>query len=325
LKILWVYSIPFFCALFGTPDPDFGFISYSTTNIGDDIQAIAASQFLPKESISIDREFIHDFSRSTPVNLLANGWFMHTKNVCWYLNETAPPEKSWPPSKAIRPFFISFHLTPEFIPEALTEEGVAYLKKHAPIGARDPATLEVLHNAGIPAYFSGCLTLTLQNQCTVRDDVIYAVDIPPMCLEYLRSKVDTPVVVVNHGVPLEIFQERNASKRLTYARELLKKYSRAKCVITSRLHAALPCLALETPVLLIKDCQGPRFKGLSELCRRCTVEQLLSGQFDFDFNRPSENPRDYLKIREDLIRRVLWWKESVAVENGSLPKHAILN
>ena len=46
----------------------------------------------------------------------------------------------------------------------LSPEGIAYLQKHAPIGCRDHYTLQLLQKHQIPAYFSGCLTLSLNRQ-----------------------------------------------------------------------------------------------------------------------------------------------------------------
>ena len=57
---------------------------------------------------------------------------------------------------------------------------------------------------------------------------------------------------------------------LSYARELVEKYARASLVVTSRIHCALPCLGLETPVVLVEDSRQEemsscRFGGLREL------------------------------------------------------------
>ena len=48
-----------------------------------------------------------------------------------------------------------------------------------------------------------------------------------------------------HSFNLNNFQ----NKRFNIAKKLLDKYSKAKLVITSRLHGALPCLALNTPFI----------------------------------------------------------------------------
>jgi hypothetical protein len=272
---------------------DFGYISYSTGNVGDDIQALAAKRFLPEDSLPIDREFIGQFGHNGRVKTIVNGWFMHTKNFAWYRTDVPAPEKSWPPSVSIDPLFISIHFANGFLPTVLTDESVEYLKQHGPIGARDCSTLEVLQGKGIPSYFSGCLTLTLENSCEGRDDIVYAVDLDDECLNYLRTVVKSKIKVVHH-----------CRRMLTL---LNQKYSRAKCVVTTRLHASMPCLALKTPVLLIVGEKNLRFAGLKELVRRCTKKDFLGGKYDFNFDAPSENSSAYIPLREKLIETVTNW------------------
>lgn len=301
---LLIFLVSVSCNTYGQISK-FGYISYSTTNIGDDIQTIAAMRFLPKKSTPIDRESIAEFSSKYPLHVIVNGWFMHTKNF-WWGDHFSAPEISWPPSADIIPLFISFHLTPRFYEEAFSEEGIDYLRNHAPIGARDLTTLEELQKRDIPSYFSGCLTLTLDNPETERDDIIYAVDIPESCVQQIRSCTNTPVEVITHGVPLEIYLKRDHRDRLSHAKNILKRYQKAKCVVTVRLHAALPCLALGTPVLLLGE-PNERFTGLKNLVRHCTIEDFLNGNYDFNFDTPQENKKDYLPIRDDLINRVSEW------------------
>ena len=57
---------------------------------------------------------------------------------------------------------------------------------------------------------------------------------------------------------------------LNEAEHLVKKYARAGLVVTSRIHCALPCLGLNTPVIFIEDANQSeasacRFGGLKEL------------------------------------------------------------
>lgn len=59
-------------------------------------------------------------------------------------------------------------------------------------------------------------------------------------------------------------------QRFDRAEELIKMYSTAKLVITSRIHCALPCLGLETPVLFLQNLDDSqesicRFQGLLNL------------------------------------------------------------
>jgi len=59
-------------------------------------------------------------------------------------------------------------------------------------------------------------------------------------------------------------------ERLSEAEKLVKQYAKAKLVITSRIHCALPCLGLETPVLFLRkrhdsEANSCRFDGLTDL------------------------------------------------------------
>lgn len=307
----WKYLIFLVCTVSVCFCNDFGYISYSTTNIGDDIQALAVKRFIPDNSLPIDREYVSEFTHDSEVKTVINGWFMHTKDIYWYRGDKAAPEVSWPPAPCIKPFFISIYFVKPFLPVALSDEGVAYLMEHAPIGARDLNTLAELQSKGIPSYFSGCLTLTLENpyKDNQRKKIIYAVDVDPDVVAYIQSQTTHKVIPFTHAVPLDIMHDNDA--RLAYAEQVLEMYRKAKCVVTARLHATLPCLAIRTPVLFVGDQpQNGRLHGLKELARHCSQEELLSGQVDFDFNRPPENPQDYLPIREQLIDIMTDWVQN---------------
>jgi len=296
----------------------FGYIAYSSTNIGDDIQAVAAARFLPKNSVPIDREFISQFNYPVTISTIVNGWFMHTKNVCWQRSDVPPPIKSWPPTSCIDPLLISIYLDNAFWPEVFSEEGVEYLKKHSPVGTRDYQTLRELQKRNIPSYFSGCLTLTLDNpyKDQKRNNVIYAVDVDDECIEFIKAHTKCRVIKIGHGVNPSI--SLNPELRLKYAKLLLDKYRKAKCIVTARLHAAMPCLAFETPVLLVmgKKYYNGRLDGLRELVHECSKDELLQGLAEFDFNNPPENSKAYLPIRENLIKTTEAWVES-HLNNGN--------
>lgn len=285
---------------------DFGHLRYSSLNVGDDFQGIAAKNFLPQNSIAIDREFLSQFHSEKMVYTIINGWFMSSKDCDW-CSKKKPPEKSWPPSPCINPLLISMHMIPCFYSNILDEEGIKYFKQHGPVGTRDYETLRELEKRGIPCYFSGCLALTLTNDYKGKRSAVYAVDVSKKTLKYIKSKTKGPVIPVSHQLPLEL--QYKPKKRLEFAEKLLKKYRTAKCVVTERLHATIPCLAFETPVLFIANPQAGRFEGLGCLAHNCSEEDLLNDLVDFDFNNPPENPKDYLPIRKQLIEIVTDWAE----------------
>jgi len=286
-----------------------GYITNSTTNIGDDIQSIAAKRFLKDQGVSVDREFVGEFKYNKKIKTIISGWFMHDKHGYWDLAKPFPVI-SWPPASVIDPFFISIHFTGTFLQTVFSEKNIQYLKKHAPIGARDLFTLNELQKRNIPSYFSGCLTLTLENTYKTRNDIIYLVDLDDRCVNYIRSKVTSPLVVISHGKP--VLQYLNNDQRLQYAEYILDLYRKAKCVVTTRLHAAMPCLAFKTPVLMLSSevknsAIDSRFTGLIDLVRHCSKEELCNGETDYDFDNPPQNPTTYIPIRENLIKIITQW------------------
>lgn len=134
-------------------------------NIGDSVQALAASQFYPHVDGFIDRdEELHCYD-GEQCKMIMNGWYMHQP-------------QNWPPTDAIDPLFVAFHVNSESKDVMLSDAGVEYLKRHEPIGCRDFYTLHALQDKGIDAYFSGCLTLTLgeRYRTATTDSNTYIVD-----------------------------------------------------------------------------------------------------------------------------------------------------
>lgn len=275
----------------------YGLLSYSTTNLGDEIQSIAARRFLPAVDCLVDRDHLN--APDIPdCKLILNGWHTHR------------PE-NWPPSPAIDPLLISFHLTNEVFsrninginPTATLLKGknLEYLKQHGPVGTRDTYTRDLLRNAGVDAYFSGCLTLTLGNgEQRIRGEYVCASDLNPAQVAALRERTRAPVIENTPNAAPGPFDER-----MTQAERLLDVYANARCVVTTRLHCALPCLAFGTPVLLLTTADDKyRFSGLLDLLRHCTASKFIKGRAGFDLDHPTPNARDFLRLREDLIARV---------------------
>lgn len=128
----------------------YGLLSYEFKrhfNVGDYVQSIAARQFLPQVDRFLNREKLHGY-RGEKIRLIMNGWFMfHPEN--------------WPPSPDIEPLFVAFHINPKHADAMLSPRKADYLRRFAPIGCRDEQSRAVLETHGIPAWNSGCLTLTL--------------------------------------------------------------------------------------------------------------------------------------------------------------------
>lgn len=310
----------------------------STVNIGDYIQSLAARQFLPSVDAFVNREGIRDYSGEA-VKLIMNGWWRIFDG-----NETVNPK--------ITPLYISYHIA---VPEELTATTFTDLKKHEPIGCRDMATCRLLEQHDIKAYFSGCLTLTLGRKYRVSDDQrgrevilsdLHSHFLNPPRIKFfdffkknthsgklrrigqkeLHNMISTlisdvspdEIVQLKHSLPI---REESHEKRFEIAEEYLRRYAKARLVITSRIHSALPCLALGTPVLLVfHRYDALRYEGLIDLLNyiglrdekptwKYTAERIKSIENDQEMILLI-NSESYRKYSETLTKSVLSFLES---------------
>jgi len=255
-------------------------------NIGDYVQSLAARQFLPKIDYYVERERL-DENLSEDFKCIMNGWYMHSTH--------------WPPHPKLNPLFVSFHINSKAEHVLLTEKSIKYLKQYEPIGCRDVRTMNLLLDRGVDAYFSGCLTLTLgktysttenSGEIIFADPYIYE-NFPGKVIRKIRkilgfgfdenrmkrkirnrySGILSSAFLNNFSVTTQIEKMPKTYDHTKYfkeADELLKRYARAKVVITSRIHCALPCLGMGTPVIYIhsereNDEHNSRLNGLLDL------------------------------------------------------------
>lgn len=282
-----------------------------TINLGNEIQSIAARRFLPKIDFYVDHEKLHLFKNSQKIKMIMNGWYLDCI-------------ESWPPSDDIDPLLISMHFNTsvnETKDVILTPESKDYFSTYGPVGCRDYSTLELLEENGIDSYYSGCLSLTLNSSHNDNDYKYVVVNShnSPNIITYLKTKTDLPIYDI-HQLTMRSYDKKYLSKpdsdlkftsfynvweKFLMAENLISIYDNAQCIITDRFHAAMPALALETPVLFINDAEFglERLNEISRLVRETTFEEYENDYSIFDVENPSKNPDDYLKIRKDLIKR----------------------
>lgn len=277
----------------------YGLLKYrdEESNIGDYIQSLAAKRFLPKVDKLVNREKLDKVSED--LYIILNGWFMHH------------PEH-WPPSEHVTPNFVSFHINEHAKKLMTNKTSIDYYKKHEPIGCRDKFTEKLLKDKGVEAYFSGCLTLTLEKEkyhTNERADVIFCDilshknDVIDGGQKILWKKIRNPHKVIIKKTKKELFKKKTRKlikklipsslsdeaiyisnqnfeastheEKFEIAKELLAKYAAAKLVVTSRIHVALPCLAFGTPVIFIHpERDTSRLSGLIELFHTFTIKQI---------------------------------------------------
>lgn len=288
-----------------------------TTNIGDDIQSYAQERFLPRVDYFVEREEISAFKshNNEPVAVIMNSWWLWRK---W----------NWPPAKCIIPKLISMHFTQwttenwgsPIKNEIFEGIGKEYMNSYGPVGCRDYDTLELLKSYGIKGYFSGCLTLTLPKMKIKKQkkEYICAVDVDERVLNKLKEIVNDKldIKIMTHDLPVSN-EELSWNRRRKNVEKTLTCYQNAKCVITSRLHVSLPCLAIETPVLLVRESHDwDRFIPYLDLINNMSIQDFCDNMYDV-FN-PLENKKDYLKIRNNLIKEINEFIHSTSNMSGTL-------
>lgn len=291
----------------------YGLMSYGfTTNLGNEIQSIAAKRFLPQIDYFIDHEKLNLFNSSTNVKMIMNGWYLDCL-------------KSWPPSEYIDPLLISMHFNTSFnnTKDIInTKKSREFFESYGPVGCRDYATLNLLTELDIDAYYSGCLTLTLEDNKNQKSDyeymVVNSVNSHEL-INFLKSKTNMDIYDINQEsiwsfnkkyldmmpTSYKLTSFYNFKEKFFIGENILNIYENASCVITDRLHCAFPCLALKTPVLFIDSERfaPERLKGIEKLVFKVSMEDYTNDYSIFDVEKPPKNPDNYQKIRKNLIKK----------------------
>lgn len=273
----------------------YGLFEYSTENIGDEIQSIAARRFLPSVDYYFDRDNIDNTDTGTDkVKLIMNGWYTHK------------PENFPPKNKNIKPLLISMYIEQfanngKVAKRFTNKANKEFFSKNGPVGARDKATLDFLQKNNIESYFSGCITLTLCKDPSVRKkDFILAVDVSDKVYKRMTEMTNRTIIRLDTNRCIDMPR----SAKFALAEYYLSLYQSAHAVVTRRLHCMLPCLALETPVLAITGREPHRYAGLASLTRNVTEEDFLKENFTaYNLDNPPENPEDYKKIRRSVAEK----------------------
>jgi hypothetical protein len=239
-----------------------GLVSFSRSiNIGDDIQSLSISKLMPSVDLFIDRENISKKVR--PCKAVINGWYKHAL-------------LDWPPHKNIKPLFISFHLN-----NLGLLNHIGYLKKHEPIGCRDFYTLNILKKYSVDCYFSGCSTLTLDIENKKIENKVIFVDTPMIDLKINDFETESLDTITKRPLPY--------NKRLDLATDRLNILSTARCVVTTRLHTALPCVAMNIPVYVVLFYDPKRFDGFLDLFNYSThLDKNLNNKIIDFIENPSK-------------------------------------
>ena len=318
----------------------------SRFNIGDYIQGLAAKQFLKEPIIYINREKLDQY-KGEKIKMILNGWFLHESDhwppseeinptfVSFHLNSVAYEilddkkkidyfKKHEPIgcrdkktrdlliNKGINAFFsgcltLTLSKTYKLIKERSNK--VYFVDPYYSKEISVKKIISILKMTLL--YFPKIIALTKKmfNKLELKNYYKAA----SFFMQY-KSVFEIEMLLnsdyLTHIVDDTFF--KNENDKFSYAEELLFKYAEAKLVITSRIHCALPCLSLETPVLYTdasynSETSACRLDGIKELFHILSVNtktikgelmkenQKINSKFSF------KNKDKYIKLKNGLI------------------------
>ena len=221
-------------------------------NLGDAIQSLAVLEIyrrlgIPVEDIvPLDAYDLADYN-GEKVLLLLNGIESY--------EHYAYHSRRFPVSEKIIPVFVGICLECE-----LTEKELAAFRRHQPIGCRNEATAAYLVRRSIDTFLSGCLTMVFpKREKTKRQNKVFLVDCSEELIDFIPEELRAGAVSLSQVISIHSVSTGNrltneeARQYMDSAKARLELFrDNASLVITSRLHAALPCAAMGIPVVLAK-------------------------------------------------------------------------
>ncbi|HYO43951.1 MAG TPA: TylF/MycF/NovP-related O-methyltransferase [Candidatus Limnocylindrales bacterium] len=205
--------------------------------------------------VPVDRDFSAAAAIPDGTWMVAFGWHMHPLFDLRY---------DFPYNPKIRPLFVSFHVNRL---DLLSDEALDYLRDHGPVGCRDWNTVHLLLSAGVDAFFSGCLTTTVDALFPSRETAyagkgaVGVIDLPASAAGKGRGRVKT------YSHQSDAYRYMSVTEGVRAADAALGGYQRdLDRAITGRLHAYLPLTSLGVPVEFRTRSPGDvRFAGLTHL------------------------------------------------------------
>ncbi len=179
----------------------------------------------------------------------------------WYMHALFKLRHGFPLHRNLRPIFVSFHCNKRSL---LTPAAIDYLRRYGPVGCRDWTTVYLLLSCDVPAFFSGCVTTTI-------DTVFPDLPAPPPAdapVAYVDMPADSvPAGAVTFAHSSGAVRRRSFVANAGRALELLDTYrSRHSAVVTSRLHCYLPVRSIGMRAQFRpKNRSDIRFDGLLDI------------------------------------------------------------
>lgn len=279
-------------------------------NLGDPIQIYAMKYVYQQMGISennlIEVSRYHSMEYDGEYVVLPFNCF----NMVW--NQFGLPYKTLPLSNKIIPVFLSFHLHSR----VLSEEILCNLRTFQPIGCRDEETMNNMRLHGIRAYLSGCVTALLPKRIHIpTKEKVFFVDIPSKLKGYIPKNLLQNGEFISHQPPFMHIGNNSTMTKGEYQSfyqngvKLLERYrDEATLIVTSRLHAATPCMAMGIPVILVSNRFDERFSFLDRYLPFYTPELFSKIEW-------SPSPVEYETQKKKILYMFIQQIQKTYLEN----------
>lgn len=175
----------------------------------------------------------------------------------WHFHRQFGEGSPFPYPANWKPVFLSFYLADATVLQQ--PEVIAWLRSSGPVGCRDWHTVNLLLSAGVPAFFTGCLTSTLRWPTAAPDRSGGAILIEPA-----EVAKDDATAVLSQLDPEMRARPFEANHLAAIGR--LDRIRGAASIDTGRLHAYLPARAFGTPVTFSPANEADaRYEGLTDI------------------------------------------------------------
>jgi hypothetical protein len=133
------------------------------------------------------------------------------------------------------------------------------------------------------------------------------VSVSDQVFDAIKTKTNRPVIRIDTTT---FDSGISGEEKFKLAEQFLYLYQSAHYVVTTRLHAVFPSMALETPALYITDSGAAtydpsRLEGLKEITNHMSEAEFIRkiDGGNLDLNNPPDNPKEYLEYRKKLTEQ----------------------
>ena len=291
-------------------------------NIGDYIQALAAAQFLPKTDGFIQREKLKDYDGER-CKVIMNGWYMHHTEqwppsekitplfVAFHINASAKEGlvskgsidylKRFQPvgcrdyhtrdlllSKGVDAYF-SACLTLTLGMRYKSDEKKDKCYFVDPFIPKKRKVIDEIYNTFwlLTHYKKWNAIEKITDKLPYKKNFkrrIRACRLYRTYIKIFTEETLTEAEYISQRNKNYLTRYNTDMERLDEAKRLVNKYAKARMVVTSRIHCALPCLGLETPVIFTENTAQTEKK----VCRMGGISDLFN-TISFNGNRFETN------------------------------------